>query len=185
MIEVHIKKLGLRFTHLQPEGFIQNLNSYGWFQAGARTNLICHARWGWADALYVSAVAMKVILLLSGLTISPSLFAIDYNWSKWQEQCNQRERTQLELNQCAHQQFLSSDNHLNKVYQQVLDSLTPQQQKKLRAEQRLWLQARDPDCKVAANNEALGGSIWPMLYELCRAEKTDVRIRELRKWISH
>jgi uncharacterized protein YecT (DUF1311 family) len=185
MKEAYIEKLELRFTHLRSEGFIQNLISYSWLQAGAITNLTCYARRGWADARYVTTVAMTVVLLLSTLMISPSLFAIDYNWSKWQEQCNPRERTQLELNQCARQQFLSSDNHLNKVYQQALDSLTPQQQKRLRAEQRLWLQARDPDCKSEANNEAFGGSIWPMLYELCRADKTDLRIRELRKWISH
>ncbi|WP_444887103.1 lysozyme inhibitor LprI family protein [Microbulbifer sp. JMSA008] len=127
---------------------------------------------------------MKTILLLISIVISLPLFAIEYNWSKWEEQCG-RERTQLELNQCAYQQFLSSNNQLNVVYEKTINSLTLQKQKKLRTEQRLWLNKRDSSCLTQTNEEAAGGSIWPMLYQLCRAGETDRRIKQLRKLISH
>ncbi|WP_299589535.1 lysozyme inhibitor LprI family protein [uncultured Microbulbifer sp.] len=126
---------------------------------------------------------MKVLWWLV-LLLTYSLVGIDYDWNKWQEQCNPEERTQLELNKCAHQQFLLSDSELNDTYKLILRSLRPEQQQQLRAEQGLWLKARDSKCRAQADDEAAGGSIWPMLYELCRASVTQHRTQELRDWKS-
>ncbi|AWF81357.1 NAD(P)-dependent oxidoreductase [Microbulbifer sp. A4B17] len=61
MIEAYIEKQGFRFTHLRPEGFMQNLLSFGWLQPGALTNLIGNARWSWVDARDVAAIASEAL----------------------------------------------------------------------------------------------------------------------------
>ncbi|WP_444946461.1 NmrA family NAD(P)-binding protein [Microbulbifer sp. VTAC004] len=62
MIEAYIEKQGFRFTHLRPEGFMQNLISFGWLQPGTLTNLIGDARWCWVDARDVAAIAAAALM---------------------------------------------------------------------------------------------------------------------------
>ncbi len=61
MIEAYIETKGFRFTHIQPEAFMQNLLGFGWLQGGALTNLIGNARWSWVDARDVAALAAAAL----------------------------------------------------------------------------------------------------------------------------
>ncbi|GAA5445204.1 hypothetical protein Misp06_03401 [Microbulbifer sp. NBRC 101763] len=61
MIEAYIEQQGFRYTHLRPEGFMQNLISFGWLQNGSLTNLIGDARWSWVDARDVAAIAAAAL----------------------------------------------------------------------------------------------------------------------------
>ena len=61
MIEAYIEAQGFRFTHIQPEAFMQNLLGFGWLQGGALTNLIGSARWSWVDARDVAALATAAL----------------------------------------------------------------------------------------------------------------------------
>lgn len=116
------------------------------------------------------------------LAVSLSAMAVDDDGDKWQEQCRPDEQTQLKLNQCAQRQFEARDAELNRVYKATMQSLSAQQQERLREQQRAWLKSRDPDCRAQVEAEAAGGSILPMLYSLCLAEATARRTQQLRKW---
>ncbi|MEO0619830.1 MAG: NmrA family NAD(P)-binding protein [Pseudomonadota bacterium] len=61
MIEAYVEDQGFRFTHIRPEGFMQNVLTFGWLQKGALTNLIGNARWSWVDARDVAALAAAAL----------------------------------------------------------------------------------------------------------------------------
>jgi len=61
MIEAYVEGQGFRFTHIRPEGFMQNVLTFGWLQSGALTNLIGDARWSWVDARDVAALAAAAL----------------------------------------------------------------------------------------------------------------------------
>lgn len=61
MIEAYIEDQGFRFTHIRPEGYMQNVLTFGWLQKGALTNLIGDARWSWVDARDVAALAAAAL----------------------------------------------------------------------------------------------------------------------------
>ncbi len=57
MIEAYIEQQGLGYTHLQPEAYMQNLQSFGWLQEKHVLNLIGDATWSWVDARDVGKLA--------------------------------------------------------------------------------------------------------------------------------
>lgn len=61
MIETYIEASGIRYTHLQPEAYMQNLTGFGWLSQGALVNLIGDARWSWVDAKDVAALAAAAL----------------------------------------------------------------------------------------------------------------------------
>lgn len=61
MIEAYIEASGLRYTHLQPEAYMQNLTGFGWLNKGTLVNLIGDARWSWVDASDVAALAAAAL----------------------------------------------------------------------------------------------------------------------------
>ncbi|MEM0921829.1 MAG: NmrA family NAD(P)-binding protein [Pseudomonadota bacterium] len=61
MIEAYVEDQGFRFTHIRPEGFMQNVLTFGWLQKGTLTNLIGDARWSWVDARDVAALAAAAL----------------------------------------------------------------------------------------------------------------------------
>jgi uncharacterized protein YecT (DUF1311 family) len=96
--------------------------------------------------------------------------------------CNP-EGNQAEMNACAVQEFQQADRELNDVYKQAMSTLSRSRQYDLRRQQRAWLKSRDPQCRKKADEEGAGGSIWPLLYEGCRAEATRRRVDELRQML--
>jgi len=85
------------------------------------------------------------------------------------------------MNACAKRDYEAADKELNCVYGQLMRTLTPTKQKKLQKEQRAWLKERDPKCRKEANDEAEGGSMWPMLFDSCRETSTKARIKQLKQ----
>lgn len=61
MIEAYVEQQGFKYTHIRPEGYMQNIFSFGWLQGDSLTNLIGDARWSWVDALDVAAVASEAL----------------------------------------------------------------------------------------------------------------------------
>ena len=113
-----------------------------------------------------------LILLLLTAMLSPV-------WAE--EQCNYA-GTQAQMDVCAFRDFKIIDSELNHVYKKLMDSLTPEHQKKLREEQRAWLKVRDRQCRKEANDAAEGGSMWPVMFNGCLENLTKVRIQQLRQW---
>ncbi len=61
MIEAYIEQQGFRFTHIRPEGYMQNVLGFGWLQGNSLTSLIGDARWSWVDAKDVAAIAVAAL----------------------------------------------------------------------------------------------------------------------------
>ncbi|MCX7098248.1 MAG: DUF1311 domain-containing protein [Methylococcales bacterium] len=89
---------------------------------------------------------------------------------------------QSEMNACAQQDFEAADQELNRIYKALSDSLSKQDRAVLLKDQRNWLKKRDPLCKKEANDVAEGGSIWPLIFNGCRASDTKARIGRLKQW---
>jgi len=64
-VERYIERLGVSFTHLRPEMFMQNLLSYGGVRLNYRDGVLCHytgdARLSWVDCDDVAAVAAATL----------------------------------------------------------------------------------------------------------------------------
>jgi uncharacterized protein YecT (DUF1311 family) len=120
---------------------------------------------------------LKLFYLLASLLL---LILTPVAASSNDEDCNYA-GTQTQMNACAKRDYEASDKELNRVYGQLMRNLTPTKQKKLQKEQRAWLKERDPKCRKEANDEAEGGSMWPMLFDSCRETSTKARIRLLKQ----
>jgi uncharacterized protein YecT (DUF1311 family) len=89
---------------------------------------------------------------------------------------------QQQMNACAELNFNAADKELNGVYKKLKASLTPTQQAALVQDERKWLKSLDAGCHKSANDEAEGGSMWPMVFWQCKADTTKLRVERLRDW---
>jgi uncharacterized protein YecT (DUF1311 family) len=97
--------------------------------------------------------------------------------------------TQLDMNQCAYQEWQAADADLNAVYAETLAivqerdrSYTPEgdsEEDRLRRAQRAWVAFRDANCDVAGY-QMRGGSAEPLLVNGCLRQMTEDRIAELQ-----
>ena len=97
------------------------------------------------------------------------------------EHCNP-DGNQAQMNACARDDFAVADRELNRVYKALAESLAPESKAVLLREQRAWLKTRDPKCRQEADDVAEGGSMWPLIYDGCRARSTQARVKTLKKW---
>lgn len=120
---------------------------------------------------------MKYFIVLVALA-SYSSYAEEY---LWKDECD---LNQGAMNDCSSEEYAFNDKQLNIAYKEKMQQLSPEQKKKLRKEQRAWLKNRDSDCERSANNEASGGSMWPLSYNTCLADATSLRTQEIKTWQS-
>jgi uncharacterized protein YecT (DUF1311 family) len=106
-------------------------------------------------------------------------------------------KSQMELNQCAGEQYKKADERLNAVYRRALefmqkDLAEARERKdadqvkynqlaieKLKAAERAWVQYRDLHCE-AARHQYEGGSMNPMVWGFCMEQTAGDRIEELK-----
>ncbi len=86
--------------------------------------------------------------------------------------------TQSAMNLCAQQNYAQVDADLNKAYRALKGVLPEGGEEVLRMAETAWLQFRDRDCDFERSAFA-GGSIAPMIYDTCLAERTTARTNEL------
>jgi uncharacterized protein YecT (DUF1311 family) len=89
-------------------------------------------------------------------------------------QCAERPTAQLVA--CVKARAAHWDRELNRIYQQLMVRLAPQQRERLRAAQRLWIQHRDANCGSYAAGE---GSIASVEAAECLRAMTQLRYNEL------
>ncbi|WP_312981443.1 lysozyme inhibitor LprI family protein [Atlantibacter sp.] len=82
--------------------------------------------------------------------------------------------TQMELNQCAGEEYKKADGELNAAYKKVFTRASKEQQDLLKQSQNAWIKVRDADCNFIASGVE-GGSIQPMIFSQCLADKTRER----------
>jgi uncharacterized protein YecT (DUF1311 family) len=90
--------------------------------------------------------------------------------------------TQAEMNICAGKEYKAADAALNRVYQQLVAKLEPEETSQLKQAQTAWIKYRDTNCEFVADMYK-GGSIRPMIYGLCLADVTRNRTSELKDQI--
>ena len=88
--------------------------------------------------------------------------------------------TQLDMNQCAAENYGISDKALNQVYQEVMQGLDADAKAQLTTAEERWIVFRDAECKFETDRFA-GGSIVPLIQASCMERITDNRIAELRQ----
>jgi uncharacterized protein YecT (DUF1311 family) len=87
--------------------------------------------------------------------------------------------TQGEMNICAGKEYKAADANLNRVYQQLVAMLEPEEKGQLKVAQTAWIKYRDANCEFVAD-QYKGGSIRPTIYGLCLADVTRNRTSELK-----
>ncbi len=91
-------------------------------------------------------------------------------------------QTQAEMNQTAIDSYKIVDAELNKVYNELLKTLSAKEKKLLITAQKSWIKFRDSHCTFEAE-EFDGGSIQPLILITCKEECTKKRIEELNSSI--
>jgi uncharacterized protein YecT (DUF1311 family) len=89
-------------------------------------------------------------------------------------------RSQAELNECAARTAKASDASLAKFYADYIKRLSPDQVQLFQASTTDWLRYRESNCRFQSSGVA-GGSVYPMIFDLCIAEQSEMRLRALRE----
>ena len=100
--------------------------------------------------------------------------------------CNDKAKTQMEMNACASQEAARSDAELNEVYRKLLSQAASQQEAvaKIKAAERAWVAYRDAYMDAmypAKDKQAEYGSIYPMEADLLRAKLTQQQVVALKE----
>lgn len=95
------------------------------------------------------------------------------------QRCGDRP-TQLEMNQCAAQDYAQADRELNRVYNAYRSRLSEEQKGELRDAQRAWIPFRDLSCTFESSG-VKGGSVYPFILHSCLAAMTRARTRQLQQ----
>lgn len=107
------------------------------------------------------------------------------------EGCNP-EGTQMEMNQCAADDYAKADKALNDVWKALMakEKENKAYTNKLREAQRAWIAFRDAE--VAAmyacaeeNPRFCWGSMYPLLYNTELATLTEARTKTLKSYLEH
>lgn len=121
---------------------------------------------------------MKSILMLAVVFFAGSAFG---QGSQKPAPCSEA-GTQAEMNDCAGKEYKTADAALNRMYQQLLAKLEPEEKTRLKTAQTAWIKYRDTNCDFVAD-QYKGGTIRPMIYALCLAGVTRNRTAELKNQI--
>jgi len=83
-----------------------------------------------------------------------------------------------DMQDCMDEEWKKSDAELNRVYQEALRKLKPEQAALLKKAQRAWLTYRDAQCEADYKMFA-GGSAAPLALTQCRVTLTQERTKTL------
>jgi uncharacterized protein YecT (DUF1311 family) len=128
----------------------------------------------WSSNQQAGLKMIASLMIAAAVAAAPGVVSNGYK-------CNES-GSQQEMNACAELNFKAADMELNEVYMNLKASLTPPQEAVLVQDERKWLKSLDPECRKSANDEAEGGSMWPMVFWQCKADSTKLRVTALRRW---
>jgi uncharacterized protein YecT (DUF1311 family) len=127
--------------------------------------------------------ALKLILLLAFSALCSSNCSAQH-MNAVDAPCHTLKPNELEVH-CFIVASQVADRRLNEFYKKVYDHLGPEDQKRLQAAQRLWIQFRDQNC--GAEYELYeGGNAGPTVRAACIEADTRQRTAELKimySWI--
>ena len=115
------------------------------------------------------------------LLLSTSLYATE---------CKE-DGNQMEMNQCAYDNFRKADNELNRVYQELRAKQKDEKiyLKNLKTSQRAWIKFRDAELETlfscAKKNKAICfGSMYGLLLNAEKTELTQQRVEQLKGYLN-
>lgn len=130
---------------------------------------------------------MRAVLFATSMVLLSSplwgqTYSADYT------KCAGAANTQMEINQCAGDEFKRADGELNRVYQALLQARRndPSATSKTRAAQRAWIAFRDAHMQEAfpAANKQAYGSMYPTEFALEEAWVTSQRVALLQNLLN-
>jgi uncharacterized protein YecT (DUF1311 family) len=99
--------------------------------------------------------------------------------------------TQIEMNQCAYEDFQEADKALNTAYKNLRAKHKANKLyiNNLKTSQRLWIKFRDTELALIftcedENKRICFGSMYPLLYNAAKAEITRQRTQTLQRYLS-
>jgi uncharacterized protein YecT (DUF1311 family) len=100
--------------------------------------------------------------------------------------CNDKAKTQGEMNACASEEAARLDTQLNDVYRKLLSQAARQQEAvaKIKAAERAWIVYRNAYVDAmypAKDKQAEYGSIYPMEVDLLRVKLTQQQVAALKE----
>jgi uncharacterized protein YecT (DUF1311 family) len=124
-------------------------------------------------------VIVALLLMVSSL---PS-------WSQDSEAfraCNEKAKTQMDMNECAGQESARVDAKLNQLYGQLLSKAAGEANAvaKIKAAERAWIAYRDAYVEAmypATDKQAEYGSMYPMEVSLLMAKLTQQHLADLQE----
>jgi len=125
---------------------------------------------------------MKKILLTLTLLLSTTLYANNI-------QCKE-DGNQMQMNQCAYEDFKKADKELNKVYKALRNKNKNDKAylSNLKTSQRLWIKFRDAELDLIFTCESgdmrlCFGSMYPLLLNSEKAAITQQRVKSLENYL--
>jgi len=127
---------------------------------------------------------MRKLLVVFLLTSLPGLA----QGSDGYRACNEKAKTQAEMNACASDEAARADTELNEVYRKLLSQAGSQEDAvaKIKAAERAWIAYRDAYMDAmypAKDKQAEYGSVYPMEANLVRAKLTQRQVTALKELI--
>ena len=106
--------------------------------------------------------------------------------SKQYRACNEKAKSQAEMNACANEEAVRVDAELNDVYRKLLSKAESQTEAvaKIKAAERAWIAYRDAYIEAmypAKDKQAEYGSIYPMEVDLLHAKLTQQQVTALKE----
>ncbi|MCH9740839.1 MAG: DUF1311 domain-containing protein [Epsilonproteobacteria bacterium] len=122
----------------------------------------------------------KITTIAMTLLLSTSLYAIE---------CKE-DGTQIEMNQCAYEDFQKADKELNSVYKELRAKKKEDETylKNLKTSQRAWIKFRDAELETIFSCEGgdtrmCFGSMYGLLFNNAKTELTQQRVEQLKKYV--
>jgi uncharacterized protein YecT (DUF1311 family) len=102
--------------------------------------------------------------------------------------CNQKAKSQAEMNACANQEAARAETERVRLYNTLLEkaSSPPDAAVKIKAAEKAWIAYRNAYLEAmypAADKQAEYGTIYPMEADLLRARLTTQHVSELRNML--
>lgn len=122
----------------------------------------------------------KITTIAITLLLSSSLYAIE---------CKE-DGNQMQMNQCAYEDFQKADKELNSVYKELRAKKKDDKTylKNLKISQRAWIKFRDAELETIFSCESgdtrmCFGSMYGLLFNDAKTELTQQRVEQLKKYV--
>ncbi len=131
-------------------------------------------------------VLVALVLICAAIIAAPGLAQTSPQF----QACNQKAKTQLDLDKCASSELARRNEQMQSVYSQILSRAAgqPATLAKIKTMQNDWLKYVSAYLNAlypAANKQAEYGSIYPMEVDLARADLVAQHVIDLKAFLAN